>query len=139
MFVSDLLSESVPDAVLPVSVLDSEEVTSESVSVLSTEPDETTVSSIDSWTAAAMTAVSGRAVVAIKTDSITASSFFFIAYLLVRKKLSDKIVFEVCQLLGYLNLREALHQERLGVLAAPREVRSTFLIARLRSAGGFNL
>ena len=108
MFVSDLLSESVPDAVLPVSVLDSEEVTSESVSVLSTEPDETTVSSIDSWTAAAMTAVSGRAVVAIKTDSITASSFFFIAYLLVRKKLSDKIVFEVCQLLGYLNLREAL-------------------------------
>ena len=30
-------------------------------------------------------------------------------------------------------------QERLGVLAAPREVRSTFLIARLRSAGGFNL
>jgi hypothetical protein len=31
------------------------------------------------------------------------------------------------------------NQERLGVLAAPREVRSTFLIARLRSAGGFNL
>ena len=29
------------------------------------------------------------------------------------------------------------NQERLGVLAAPREVRSTFLIARLRSAGGF--
>ena len=27
------------------------------------------------------------------------------------------------------------NQERLGVLAAPREVRSTFLIARLRSAG----
>ena len=32
-----------------------------------------------------------------------------------------------------------LNQERLGVLAAPRKVRSTFLIARLRSAGGFNL
>ena len=31
------------------------------------------------------------------------------------------------------------NQERLGVLAAPREVRSTFLIARLQSAGGFNL
>ena len=31
------------------------------------------------------------------------------------------------------------YQERLGVLAAPRKVRSTFLIARLRSAGGFNL
>ena len=30
------------------------------------------------------------------------------------------------------------HQERLGVLAAPREVRSTFLIARLRSAKGYN-
>ena len=28
-------------------------------------------------------------------------------------------------------------QERLGVLAAPRRVRSTFLFARLRSAGGF--
>ena len=28
-------------------------------------------------------------------------------------------------------------QERLGVLAAPRKVRSTFLFARLRSAGGF--
>jgi hypothetical protein len=26
------------------------------------------------------------------------------------------------------------HQERLGVLAAPRKVRSTFIIARLRSA-----
>ena len=33
----------------------------------------------------------------------------------------------------------ARNQERLGVLAAPRKVRSTFLIARLRSAGGFNL
>ena len=30
------------------------------------------------------------------------------------------------------------NQERLGVLAAPREVRSTFLIARLRSAGGIS-
>jgi hypothetical protein len=29
------------------------------------------------------------------------------------------------------------NQERLGVLAAPRMVRSTFLNARLRSAGGF--
>jgi hypothetical protein len=39
-----------------------------------------------------------------------------------------------------LTLRAYLmNQERLGVLAAPREVRSTFLIARLRSAGGFNL
>jgi hypothetical protein len=27
-----------------------------------------------------------------------------------------------------------LYQERLGVLAAPRKVRSTFIIARLRSA-----
>ena len=30
-------------------------------------------------------------------------------------------------------------QERLSVLAAPREVRSTFLFARLRSAGGVYL
>ena len=36
-------------------------------------------------------------------------------------------------------LTELGYQERLGVLAAPRKVRSTFLIARLRSAGGFNL
>jgi hypothetical protein len=37
------------------------------------------------------------------------------------------------------NSGKLIYQERLGVLAAPREVQSTFLIARLRSAGGFNL
>jgi hypothetical protein len=35
----------------------------------------------------------------------------------------------------YHNTRfEMINQERLGVLAAPRKVRSTFIIARLRSA-----
>jgi len=36
-----------------------------------------------------------------------------------------------------LHQERRYHQERLGVLAAPRMVRSTFLNARLRSAGGF--
>ena len=37
----------------------------------------------------------------------------------------------------YVEDRDYFNQERLGVLAAPRMVRSTFLNARLRSAGGF--
>ena len=44
---------------------------------------------------------------------------------------------------GFPTLREICAQdsvqERLSVLAAPREVRSTFLFARLRSAGGVYL
>ena len=42
-------------------------------------------------------------------------------------------------LLTSRDLSHKIYQERLGVLAAPREVRSTFLIAPLRSTGGFNL
>ena len=45
----------------------------------------------------------------------------------------------IIAILGSAVWSSVSNQERLGVLAAPREVRSTFLIARLRSAGGFNL
>ncbi|MBP3879339.1 MAG: hypothetical protein J6D46_03390 [Lachnospiraceae bacterium] len=80
---SVLLSESVPDALLSESVPVSEEEASGSASSFSEEGAvSTAASSDDSWTAAAMTVASGRADVAIKTDSMTASSFFFIAFLL---------------------------------------------------------
>jgi hypothetical protein len=45
----------------------------------------------------------------------------------------------IIAILGSAVRSSVSNQERLGVLAAPREVRSAFLIARLRSAGGFNL
>ena len=41
-----------------------------------------------------------------------------------------------CEITGTVIMAVNVVQERLSVLAAPRMVRSTFLFARLRSAGG---
>ena len=44
-----------------------------------------------------------------------------------------------CEITGPVIMAVNVVQERLSVLAAPRMVRSTFLFARLRSAGGVYL